>query len=118
MQFERNIVFWIAALAVFAGLLWLLSPILLPFVVGMALAYLLDPLANRLIARGLSRFAAALIILGGFVLVVVILLVLLVPLLSRQATALIEHAPSYAQHLQTLLSDPARPWLNTWSATI
>ena len=46
MQFERNIVFWIAALAVFAGLLWLLSPILLPFVVGMALAYLLDPLAN------------------------------------------------------------------------
>ncbi len=39
MQFERNIVFWLAALVVFVGLLWLLSPILLPFVLGMALAY-------------------------------------------------------------------------------
>jgi len=111
MQFERNVVFWIAALVVIAVLLWLLSPILLPFVVGMAIAYLLDPLANRLIARGLSRFAAALIILGGFVLILVMLLLLLVPLLSRQASAFIDNAPTYAQHLQALFSDPARPWL-------
>src|SRR5271169_5753411 len=111
MQLERNVVFWIAALVVIAVLLWLLSPILLPFVVGMAIAYLLDPLANRLIARGLSRFAAALIILGGFVLILVMLLLLLVPLLSRQATAFIDNAPTYAQHLQALFSDPARPWL-------
>ena len=46
MLFERHIVFWIATLLVFIGPLWLLSSILLPFVVGMALAYLLDPLAS------------------------------------------------------------------------
>ncbi len=68
MQFERNIVFWVAALAVFVALLWLLSPILLPFVLGMALAYVLDPLNRRLTKRGMSRLAAAFIILGGFVL--------------------------------------------------
>jgi predicted PurR-regulated permease PerM len=39
MRFERNIVFWIAALAILIGLLWLLSPILLPFVLGIAIAY-------------------------------------------------------------------------------
>ena len=38
MRVERNIVFWVAALAVFVALLWLLSPILLPFVLGMAIA--------------------------------------------------------------------------------
>ena len=57
MQFERNAVFWLAALVVFVGLLWLLSPILLPFVLGMAIAYMLDPLNRRLTKRGLSRFA-------------------------------------------------------------
>jgi predicted PurR-regulated permease PerM len=67
MQLERNIVFWIAAFAVCAGLLWLLSPILLPFVVGMAIAYLLDPLANRLIARGVSLIVAAVVLLGQFI---------------------------------------------------
>ncbi len=65
MQFERHMVFWIAALVVFVGLLWLLSPILLPFVLGMAIAYVLDPLARRLAKRGMSRLAAALLILGA-----------------------------------------------------
>jgi len=58
MWFERNIVFWMAALAVFVALLWLLSPILLPFVLGMAIAYVLDPLANQLRKRGVGRLLA------------------------------------------------------------
>ena len=66
MRIERQIVFWVAALLVFGGLLWLLHHILLPFVAGAALAYLLDPLANRLTKRGMSRLVAALVILGGF----------------------------------------------------
>ena len=65
MHIERNIVFWPAAFAVFAGLLWLLSPILLPFVLGMAIAYVLDPLANRLAKRGMSRLVAALTTLAA-----------------------------------------------------
>jgi predicted PurR-regulated permease PerM len=58
MHFERNILFWIAALAVFIGLLWLLSPILLPFVLGMTIAYLLEPLNKRLTKRGMSRYCS------------------------------------------------------------
>jgi predicted PurR-regulated permease PerM len=111
MVFERHIVFWIAALFVFAGLLWLLSPILLPFVVGMALAYLLDPLANRLIRRGMSRFFAALLILGIFALALAILLLLLVPILMTQLSGFVDNVPSYAARLQGLLSDPNHPWL-------
>jgi predicted PurR-regulated permease PerM len=111
MQFERHIVFWIAAFAVFAGLLWLLSPILLPFVVGMALAYVLDPLANRLKKRGVSRLAAAVIILGGSVLAFVALLLIVAPVLAKQFVGFVDNAPGYAQRLQRLLSDPNYPWL-------
>jgi len=111
MHFERNIVFWIAALIVFVGLLWLLSPILLPFVLGMAIAYVLDPLANWLSKRGMSRLFAALLILGGFVVALVLLLLLIVPILSSQFAGFIENAPAYALRLQAMVSDPNHPWI-------
>jgi predicted PurR-regulated permease PerM len=111
MLIERHIGFWIAALVVLIGLLWLLSPILLPFVVGLALAYLLDPLANALTRRGVSRLIAASTILGGFVLALVILLVLIVPVLSNQFVGFVDNAPAYAQRWQSLISDANHPWL-------
>jgi len=111
MHLERNVVFWVAALVVFVGLLWLLSPILLPFVLGMAIAYVLDPLANRLSKHGVSRLLAALIILGGFVAVLVLLLLLIAPVLSQQFSSFIENAPFYAQRLQVFVSDPSHPWI-------
>src|SRR5580704_10101831 len=111
MHFERNIVFWLAALVVFAALLWLLSPILLPFVLGMAIAYVLDPLAERLSKRGMSRLIAALLILGGFALAFAILLLLIAPVLARQVSGLIENAPGYALRLQAFVSDPRYPWI-------
>ena len=111
MQFERNIVFWVVALIVFVGLLWLLSPILLPFVLGMAIAYLLDPLANRLSKRGMSRLVAALVILGGFVVALVLLLLFIAPILANQFSGFIENAPAYALRLQAMVSDPNHPWI-------
>jgi|SRR5579883_1076965 predicted PurR-regulated permease PerM len=111
MQLERNIVFWLAALVVFVGLLWLLSPILLPFVLGMAIAYVLDPLAERLSKRGMSRLIAALIILGSFVLAFVALLLVIAPVLARQFAGFIEDAPGYAARLQAFVSDPHYPWI-------
>jgi predicted PurR-regulated permease PerM len=111
MRIERQIIFWMVVLLVFVGLLWLLRNILLPFVGGAALAYMLDPLASRLTKRGVSRLVAALLILGSFVLVFVGLFVLIVPVLANQLSAFIDHVPGYVQRLQSLLSDPSHPWL-------
>jgi predicted PurR-regulated permease PerM len=115
MQFERHFVFWIAAILIFVGLLWLLSPVLLPFVVGIGVAYLLDPLASRLTRRGLSRLVAAILILGGFVLIVIGLLLLVGPLLVKQLSGFISdfigHLPNYVQHIQGWINDPSHPWL-------
>jgi predicted PurR-regulated permease PerM len=113
MPFQRNIVFWLVALVAVVGLLWLLSPIMLPFVLGMVLAYLLDPLANRLIKRGMSRLIAALLILGGFVVAFALLALLIAPVLSRQFSGFIAHAPDYALRIQAMVSDPNHPWIKT-----
>jgi predicted PurR-regulated permease PerM len=110
MTMERQVAFWLAAFAMLAAALWLLSEILLPFVVGMALAYLLDPIANRLERIGVSRVVAALIIIGLFVLGLVLLLLLVAPLLASQLFSFIDNIPGYIQRLQQLLADPERPW--------
>jgi len=111
MHIERNIVFWTGVLIAFAFLLWLLSPILLPFVLGLAIAYMLDPLNRMLTKRGMSRFTAAFIILFGFVIAFVVLLLFITPPLFKQLSGFIDRAPAYAERLQSLASDPNYPWL-------
>jgi predicted PurR-regulated permease PerM len=113
MQFQRNAVFWLGALVIVVGLLWLLHPILLPFVLGMVIAYLLDPLANRLIHHGLSRLVAALLILGGFVVAFTLLVLLIAPILSNQVSGFVAHGPDYARRIQAMVSDPEHPWIKT-----
>jgi len=79
MSYTRPIVFWIAMLAALLALIVLLREVLLPFVAGMVLVYLLDPLASRMERLGISRILATLAIIAAVVLAIVILLVLTVP---------------------------------------
>lgn len=109
--FQRQVTFWLAATALFLALVWLLHEILLPFVAGMALAYLFNPLANRLARIGIGRLVASLVIIGLFVLSFVVLVLLIVPILGGQLSAFIENLPGYVQRLQAVLADPSRPLL-------
>src|SRR5438270_7956722 len=112
MMQTRQMVFWALAIAVFALVLWLLRDILLPFVAGMAIAYLLDPLANRIEKLGVNRAIAALLIVGVFATALVLLGILIVPILANQLSALIAKLPDYVAKLQALVTDPNRPWLS------
>lgn len=112
MNFQRHVWFWVGALAVLAVLLWLLSPILLPFVAGMALAYLLHPLAKRLERLGANRLVATFTVISLFVLAFVMLLLLMAPILGGQFTAFIENLPGYVRKLQSVVADESRPWLS------
>ncbi len=111
MLLKRQLTFWIAALAIMIVALWLLREIMLPFVAGLVLAYLLDPMANRLERLGLIRFFATLVIVGGFVMLGVFLAVLLAPVLVKQLAGLAENLPAYATRVQAVIADPGRPWL-------
>ena len=73
MTFQRQALFWLAAFGALIAFIWLLHGILLPFVAGAALAYLLDPLANRIERLGVNRFVATLLMMAVFVLVLVLL---------------------------------------------
>jgi predicted PurR-regulated permease PerM len=111
MRIERQFVFWSLAFLVFIGLLFLLRHILLPFVVGAALAYLLDPLANLLIRRRINRLVAALLIMALFVIVFAGILLLIAPVLVDQLAAFVGKLPGYLQRLQALVADPSHSWL-------
>ncbi len=97
--------YWSIASAVFLIVLWVLGNQLLPFVLGGAIAYFLDPVADRLERWGLSRaFATAIITVSG-VLLFVLLALLVVPTLIAQATQLIHVAPELARNTVTFLND-------------
>jgi len=77
----------------------------------MVIAYLLDPLTNRLERIGVNRRFAAFLIVGAFVLVVVALLLVLVPLLATQLYAFIANIPGYVTRIYSLALSVEVPWL-------
>jgi predicted PurR-regulated permease PerM len=112
MSLARPITFWITMLAVAIVVVVLLREVLLPFVAGMMLAYLLDPLATRLEQLGMNRLTATLTIVGLFVVGVVGLVALTAPLIVGELAYFIDSFPIYIRTLQGLATDPTRPWLS------
>ncbi|HEY7300167.1 MAG TPA: AI-2E family transporter [Xanthobacteraceae bacterium] len=112
MNLNRPIIFWIATLAAFVAVVVLLRGVLLPFVTGMALAYLLSPIADRIERLGVSRLLATLAIITIAAVTIAVLLVLTLPTIVREASHLIEDLPLYVGKLRTLATDPSRPWLS------
>ncbi len=111
MILQRKIGFWLVLFAVFVGLIWLLRDVLMPFAAGLVLAYLLDPLADRLERWGLGRLSATLLILVLFVTLFIGLLIVVAPLLATQVMAFIEKVPGYVMRLQVLLTEQGGPLL-------
>lgn len=104
MTLPRQVVFWSVALAALLLFVFVFGDILLPFVAGMALAYALDPIADRLERLGLNRLGATLAILVLMVVFVALILILLAPVLVRQLADFVEGVPGYVEKLQSLLS--------------
>jgi predicted PurR-regulated permease PerM len=111
MTIERQLAFWVAALLVLIVALWLLSPVLLPFVAGIVLAYLLNPLARRLERFGIHRAVAGLVIIVVALAALIVIVLLLAPVLANQLSAFIDKLPDYVTRLQTLIADPSHAWL-------
>jgi len=81
-------------------LLYRLAPVLTPFMVSAVLAYLGDPLTDRLERRGLSRTIAVVVVFVVMALLGVTFLLIMIPLLQKQALVLIERIPQGIQWLQ------------------
>ena len=103
---------WLATLAVVVILLVLFQNILLPFVAGMAVAYFLDPVADRLERAGLSRTLATTIITAAFTILVVLFLIFAVPLLQGQIIDFLGNLPDYFQAARGWAEPVIERWTN------
>ena len=102
---------WLVLTCVFlsAWLLYLLAPVLTPFLLGALLAYLGDPIADRLEQKKLSRTLSVVVVFAVMCVIGLLLLLILIPLLQEQLTSLLSRLPLIVPWLQ----DTALPWLSS-----
>lgn len=102
---RAQLTYWGIAAAIFALALWFLGNVLLPFVIGGAIAYFLDPVADRLERLGLSRMAATGLITVASLLIFIIMALLVIPTLLSQAVQLFNLAPALFRDLQMFVRE-------------
>jgi predicted PurR-regulated permease PerM len=111
MTLQKQVTFWAVAFLLFILVLWLLSPILLPFIAGLVLAYFLDPVADALERLGLPRLVATAVILLLSILLLVLIVLLVVPILGDQIVKFAGDLPSLMQSLLARFNEVAPQWV-------
>ncbi|MGR3805017.1 AI-2E family transporter [Marinibacterium profundimaris] len=104
--------YWGVAAVVLVALLWLLGDVLVPFVIGGAIAYFLDPVADKLERWGLSRGASVAVITVGAIAIFAIISLAVLPTLIRQAVDLANLVPQLFRDLQGFLQEKFPSILN------
>lgn len=113
MTLQKQVTIWAISLGVLVFALWVFSPILLPFIAGLVLAYFLDPVADQLQRLGVSRLLAAVLIVISSLLILVVGMVILVPVVTDQVGRFASDLPSIIQSLTQRFNDLAPQWMKT-----
>jgi len=103
MKLKEQALFWVTAVVMLLIFVWMFKIILLPFVVGTAIAYLLNPLLVKLGELNISRTVSTILILFTFTVLVISLCLLLLPPLYREVVQLADRAPEYADSIWSRL---------------
>lgn len=102
---SRRLIFWLFIIFLAFGFIYLISDILLPFILGILIAYFLDPVADKLEEWGCSRGFATTTIIVFFFSLITVLILALAPTLIKQITGLLTDIPSYINTLQALVME-------------
>ncbi len=105
---------WLITVAIFAFLLYLLLPILTPFLIAAILAYICDPLVDKLSKYGIGNFKvgrtlATVLVMLGILGVMTLLFLIIVPLLQKESLLLVERLPALIANIR----NNVEPWLQT-----
>ena len=111
---QRQTLNWLALSLLGLLLVWLLAPVLTPFLVGAVLAYALHPAVERLAARRVPRVLAVALVEVASIVVLLAVLLLIVPILSKELPLLREQIPLLADRLNRGLS----PWLAQFGVNV
>jgi predicted PurR-regulated permease PerM len=111
MAVARPTVFWFAMSGLAVVMLVLLREILLPFAIGMVLAFLLVPAVDRLERLGIARAVAAVTLVLLLLLAAFGLVVVMFPAIIGESKFFLDEFPRYVVRIQSLIADTSRPWL-------
>jgi len=106
---------WLIAVAVTGWLLYLLAPVLTPFVAAALLAYMGDPLADRLQKLKMPRTLAVVAVFLITFLVLSLLILLVGPLIKTQISALFDALPDIARRVEQEWLPSVTGWLGVES---
>ena len=106
----RNSWWGVLFLVVIGGLIYLLDAVLMPFIAGMILAYLADPLANQFQRWGMNRPLAVSSVFLVLLLILVVSLLILIPLIVQQLKQLGEAIPSIFNWVENILAPQVQEW--------
>ncbi|MDH5210079.1 MAG: AI-2E family transporter [Betaproteobacteria bacterium] len=102
---------WLAVAVATLGLLYLLSPILAPFLFAAILAYILDPLAERLSGKYVPRTLAVVLVMIGVLALLVALALVVLPLFAKELSLLAERLPAFITWLNQRLAPLSEEYL-------
>jgi predicted PurR-regulated permease PerM len=105
---RKQSLLWAAVGVGIVALLWLLGPVLSPFALGLVLAYIFEPLVERLCRQRVPRTLAVVLVIMLVIGLMVGLVLILVPMFQQEIRTLIERLPGYL----TAAHDKLVPWIN------
>ncbi len=111
---QRRLVNWLLIALVAAGLVWLLAPVLAPFVMGAVFAYALHPAVEKLAARRVPRVLAVALVEIAALLALAALVFLIVPILSRELPQLRDQLPTLVDRINATVA----PWLQQMGLSV
>ena len=103
LSINAQAIFWTVSGLVFLGLIILFNGILLPFVIGAIIAYLLNPVVRILGQKGMKRWMASILILSIFIFFIVGLIAIAAPLLAKELGDFINNVPEYTHRISALV---------------
>jgi predicted PurR-regulated permease PerM len=110
---KRNLI-WLAVGAAALLLLWLLGPVLTPFIVAAVLAYVLHPAVEALASRRVPRILAVVIVEVLAILALLAVVLLIIPVIAKELPRLKEQIPLLAERANTSVV----PWLAQFGINI
>ncbi len=107
---KTQITFWGAATALFVLFIWVFKSVLTPFVLGIVIAYLLNPLVKRFTTTGIKRTTSTILILLIFFILTTGLIIFIAPIIAKESKDLIAALPSYMDQIFALIA-PYKNWI-------
>lgn len=114
MNTRDKILIWLAFIVFLGVFTYMISGILLPFVVAIITSYFLDPAADRMEKAGFSRTKATIVIAGAFFITVLAIILMIAPLLYNQFTDLVSSVPEYI----AMFNEKIMPSLSTFLSQV